>query len=45
VIITPASFPTPDLIRKTSNPAMWDQQGRSAEFQAAAANQAPEWRG
>lgn len=45
MIITAASFPTPDLIKKTSNPALWDQQGRFAEFQAAAANQALEWLG
>jgi hypothetical protein len=45
VIITAASFPTPDLIKNTSNPALWDQQGRFAEFQASAANQALEWLG
>ncbi|WP_328519021.1 hypothetical protein [Kribbella sp. NBC_00359] len=45
MIITAASFPTPDLIKKTSNPAFWDQQGRFAEFQAAAANQSLEWLG
>ena len=32
MIITAASFPTPHLIKKTSNPALWDQQSRFAEF-------------
>lgn len=43
MIITPASFPTPDLIKKSSNPAMWDQQSAFAGFQAAAANDALAW--
>jgi len=45
VIITAASFPTPDLIKRTSNPAQWDQQGGFAKFQAAAANDALAWLG
>jgi hypothetical protein len=42
VIVTAASFPTPDLIKQSNNPAVWDQQDRFAEFQAAAANEALE---
>ncbi|MDX2970769.1 hypothetical protein [Kribbella solani] len=40
MIITAASFPTPDLIKRVNNPAVWDQQGRFASLQAAAANSA-----
>jgi hypothetical protein len=43
VIITPASFPTPDLIKKTNNPALWDQQNGFARFQAKAANESLAW--
>ncbi|MGW6199166.1 hypothetical protein ACWF0M_23670 [Kribbella sp. NPDC055110] len=43
MIITPASFPTPDLIKKTNNPAQWDQLNRFATFQAAAANRSLAW--
>lgn len=40
MVITAASFPTPDLIKDTNNPAAWDQLARFADVQAAAANQA-----
>lgn len=43
MIITPASFPTPDLIKKTNNPALWDQLDGFAKFQAAAANDSLAW--
>ncbi|MFI7065626.1 hypothetical protein ACIBL3_31840 [Kribbella sp. NPDC050124] len=42
MIITAASFPTPEFIKTTNNPAVWDQKARFADFQAAAANQALE---
>ncbi|GAB2684751.1 hypothetical protein [Kribbella swartbergensis] len=29
-MVTAASFPTPDLIRRSNNPALWDQQGPNA---------------
>jgi hypothetical protein len=38
VTITAASFPTPDFIKLTNNPAIWDQQARFATLQAGAAN-------
>lgn len=43
MIITPASFPTPDLIKKTNNPGLWDQLNAFAKFQAAAANESLAW--
>jgi hypothetical protein len=43
VIITPASFPTPDLIKNTNNPALWDQLDGFAKFQAAAATDSLAW--
>lgn len=42
MIITAASFPTPEFIKTTNNPAVWDQKARFADLQAAAANQALE---
>lgn len=42
MIITAASFPTPEFIVTTNNPAVRDQKARFADFQAAAANQALE---
>ncbi|MEU4606933.1 hypothetical protein AB0F43_28460 [Kribbella sp. NPDC023972] len=38
--ITAASFPTPDVVKTTNNPAIWDQQARFATLQAAGANEA-----
>ncbi|HWD81115.1 MAG TPA: hypothetical protein VG497_19615 [Kribbella sp.] len=43
MIITAASFPTPDLVKVTNNPAQWDQQEAFAKFQAAAANESLSW--
>ena len=40
--ITARSFPTPDLLKTTNNPAMWDQLGGFAQVQAAEANAALE---
>lgn len=42
-MITAASFPTPDLVKVTNNPAQWDQQEAFAKFQAAAANESLTW--
>ncbi|MDX2970768.1 hypothetical protein [Kribbella solani] len=38
MIITAASFPMPTRIKRTNNPAEWDQQARFADLQAAQAN-------
>ncbi|MET9315373.1 hypothetical protein ABZX12_26460 [Kribbella sp. NPDC003505] len=38
--ITARSFPTPDIVKTTNNPALWDQLGRFADVQAAEANAA-----
>ena len=38
--ITAASFPTPDIVKTTNNPAAWDQLGAFAAVQAAEANEA-----
>jgi hypothetical protein len=38
--ITADSFPTPDLIKVTNNPAAWDQLERFSHVQAVAANRA-----
>ncbi|WP_410784986.1 hypothetical protein [Kribbella sp. C-35] len=40
--ITAQSFPTPDIVKTTNNPAMWDQLGGFAQVQAAEANAALE---
>lgn len=40
MVITAASFPTPDLIKDTKDLAVLDQLARFADVQAAAANQA-----
>jgi hypothetical protein len=40
--ITARSFPTPDLLKTTNNPALWDQLGGFAQVQAAEANAALE---
>lgn len=40
VRITAQSFPTPDVLKTTNNPALWDQLGGFAVLQADAANQA-----
>jgi hypothetical protein len=40
VVITAASFPTPDRIKQTNNPAAWDQLAKFADLQAAVASQA-----
>ncbi|MFB6726594.1 hypothetical protein ACFCV3_40870 [Kribbella sp. NPDC056345] len=42
VRITAASFPAPDLVKTTNNPAQWDQLDRFAAVQAEAANTAHE---
>jgi hypothetical protein len=41
-MITARSFPVPDLLKKTNNPAAWDQLGGFAQVQAAEANAALE---
>ncbi|NUS00019.1 MAG: hypothetical protein HOV67_32765 [Kribbellaceae bacterium] len=41
-MITARSFPTPDLLKKTNNPAAWDQLAGFAQVQAAEANAALE---
>ncbi|NUS00020.1 MAG: hypothetical protein HOV67_32770 [Kribbellaceae bacterium] len=38
--ITARSFPTPDIVKTTNNPAAWDQLGGFAQVQAAEANAA-----
>ncbi|HWD77806.1 MAG TPA: hypothetical protein VG497_02965 [Kribbella sp.] len=38
--ITARSFPTPDIVKTTNNPAAWDQLGGFARVQAAEANAA-----
>ncbi|MFF0264278.1 hypothetical protein [Kribbella sp. NPDC004536] len=38
--ITARSFPTPDIVKTTNNPALWDQLGGFAQVQAAEANAA-----
>lgn len=43
MIITAASFPTPELIKTTNNPGLWDQQDGFSRFQAAAANDSLAW--
>ncbi|MDX2970770.1 hypothetical protein [Kribbella solani] len=45
MLITAASFPTPDLIKVTNNPGQWDQQEGFARFQAEAANGSVAWLG
>ncbi|MFC5268759.1 hypothetical protein ACFPJ1_42200 [Kribbella qitaiheensis] len=40
MVITGASFPTPDFIKVSPNPDVWDQQARFAEIQADGANRA-----
>ncbi|GAA1711295.1 hypothetical protein GCM10009745_69200 [Kribbella yunnanensis] len=42
VRISASSFPTPDLVKTTNNPAQWDQLDRFAAVQAEAANGALE---
>ncbi|HWD77804.1 MAG TPA: hypothetical protein VG497_02955 [Kribbella sp.] len=39
-MITAASFPTPDLLKRFNNPAAWDQLAGFAQVQAAEANAA-----
>ncbi|MFF0264277.1 hypothetical protein [Kribbella sp. NPDC004536] len=39
-MITARSFPTPDLLKRTNNPAAWDQLAGFAQVQAAEANAA-----
>jgi hypothetical protein len=34
------SFPTPDVVKKTTNPALWDQSGGFAAIEADEANDA-----
>ncbi|TDW19373.1 hypothetical protein [Kribbella kalugense] len=41
-MITARSFPTPDIVKTTNNPALWDQLGGFAQVQAAEANAALE---
>ncbi|TCM37181.1 hypothetical protein EV648_12018 [Kribbella sp. VKM Ac-2568] len=40
MVITGASFPTPDFIKVSPNPDVWDQHARFAEIQADGANRA-----